>query len=169
MKKNHKSKSHYNFTMKYLSLVLILLLSACSFKNYEQTQTKIITMKTKLLKFSDLGYVRNDGNAVELELFVAGKTLFKASINHLVCTQNGCTSKAAFNAEYLNAAYPDLLLQNILLSLPIYSAKNLVRTPNGFEQKIVDGDVDIIYKVSQSETYFKDKQNNILFKIKEIQ
>jgi hypothetical protein len=143
------------------------LLSACSIKNYEQTQTKIIIMKTKLLRFSDLGYIRNSGEAVELELFVAGKSLFKASINTLVCTQDGCMSKSAFNEEYLNAAYPDSILQNILLSSSIYNGENRVQTEDGFEQNIVSSDVDIIYRVSHHETYFKDRKNKILFKIKE--
>lgn len=153
--------------MKYLALLFILLLSACSLKNYEQTQTKIITIKTKLLKFSDLGYVRNSDKDVELELFVMGKSAFRVSINYRVCTDNGCMSKAAFNAKYLSAVYPDSLLQNILLGLAIYEGKNRLQTQDGFEQKIVDDGVDIMYRVSQKETYFKDKKNKILFKIRE--
>lgn len=155
--------------MKYLLLTFVLLLSACSIKNYEQTQTKIIIMKTKLLRFSDLGYIRNSGDAVELELFVTGKSVFKASINTFICTQDGCMTKGAFNEEYLNAAYPDSLLQNILLASPIYDGRNRVQREDAFEQNIVNSNVDIIYRVSQSETYFKDRKNNILFKIKETQ
>lgn len=154
--------------MKYLSLFLILLLfGACSVKNYQLTQTKIITMKTKQLKFSDLGYIRSGSGAVELELFVAGKSLFRASIDSSVCTDDGCMSKAAFNEEYLNTAYPDELLQNILLGMPIYSGENKTLIKDGFEQKIEREEVSILYRVSSSQTYFRDKKNNILFKIKE--
>lgn len=153
--------------MKYLVLVFMLLLSGCSLKNYEQTQTKIITIKTKVFKFSDLGYIRNSDKHVELELFVMGKTAFKVSINHLVCTDEGCMSKSAFNEQYLNPSYPDTILQNILLGLEIYEGKNKEQTQDGFEQKIIDDGVDIIYRVSSKERYFKDKKNKILFKIKE--
>lgn len=136
-------------------------------KNYEQTQTKIITMKTKQLKFSDLGYIRSSGSAVEVELFTVGKSVFKASIDYLVCTQDGCMGKSAFNEQYLNASYPDSLLQNILLGRVIYEAKNRVALADGFEQKIANEDVDISYKVTSNEIYFKDRKNKILIKIKE--
>jgi len=153
--------------MKYLIILAILLFGGCSIKHYEHSQSKIIIMKTKALKFADLGYIRNSGNAVELELFVAGKTVFKASINHLVCTNEGCMSKAAFNEEYLHVTYPDSLLQNILLAQAIYNKTNLLKTDDGFEQSIQTQDVDIFYKVSRDVTYFKDAKNKILFKIKE--
>jgi len=154
--------------MKYILILCVLFLSACSIKNYEQTQAKLITMKTKLIKFSDLGYIRNSGEALELELFTVGKSFFKLSIDSFICTDKGCTSKSVFNDKYLNASYPETLLQNILLSSPIYEGKNRVQTQSGFEQEISDENVEIIYKVSQTQTYFKDKKNNILFKIKEI-
>lgn len=153
--------------MKYLSLLLILLLSACSLKNYTQTQTKIITMKTKALKFSDLAYIRSSGDAIEIELFTVGESVFKASIEYLICTQDGCMSKSAFNERYLSSAYPDSLLQNILLGRPIYGAKNSEAIEGGFEQKIVSEDVDISYRVTPREIYFRDIKNKILFKIKE--
>lgn len=153
--------------MKYLIILGIFFLSACSIKNYEHTQSKIIIIKTKALKFADLGYVRHSGDAVELELFVAGKSVFKASINHLICTNDGCMSKAVFNAKYLHAKYPDSILQNILLSQAIYDGLHIEKNKDGFEQKIETKDVNIIYKVRSNTTYFKDIKNKILFKIKE--
>jgi len=110
--------------MKYILLILTIIFSACSVKNYEQVQSKIIIIKSPKLKFADLGYLRNTKNAIELELFVAGKVVEKFSINHLVCVSEGCMSKRNFNEKYLNAAYPDELLQNILLSKEIFDGKN---------------------------------------------
>jgi len=153
--------------MKYLIILVIFFFNACSMKNYEHTQSKIIIIKTEALKFADLGYIRNSKEAVELELFVAGKSAFKVSINHLICTNDGCMSKAAFNAEYLHAKYPDSILQNILLAQPIYDKSNFHKREEGFEQNIETPDVDIFYKVTPNETYFKDRKNKILFKIKE--
>lgn len=77
-------------------------------------------------------------------------------------------SKSSFNEEYLNAAYPDDLLQNILLGYEIYDAKNRVNTLDGFEQNIEDENVNILYKISINTVYFKDTKNKILFKIKDI-
>jgi hypothetical protein len=153
--------------MHYFLLVFALLLSACSMKNYEITQTKIIIIKSPKIKFADLGYVRNSEKSIELELFIAGKNIEKISINHLICTGEGCMSKSGFNKDYLSAYYPEDLMQNILLGSPIYEGKNKVQTQEGFEQTINDGHVEIVYKVNPHAIDFKDKKNNILFKIKD--
>lgn len=155
--------------MKYLLLIFILIFGACSTKNYETTKTKLIVIKSPKIKFSDLGYVRHNDNDIELELFMAGKSIQKISINHLVCTNDGCMSKNGFNQEYLNENYPDDILQNILLAKPIYNEQNLEKTDTGFEQHISSLHVEISYKVSQNQIFFKDRKNNIIFKIKDTQ
>jgi len=154
--------------MKLILLSLILMLSACSIKEYKQTHSKIIIIKSPKLKFADLGYIRNSENAVEVELFMAGKSVKKININHLICVDEGCMSRSIFNKEYLNEAYPDELLQNILLGKPIYQAKNLAKREGGFTQKIMDENVFINYSVKDKQVIFKDKKNHILFKIKDI-
>lgn len=143
-------------------------MSACSIKNYEHSEAKVIIIKTPKLKFSDLGYLKKSGDAVKIELFVAGKMVDSLSINHLVCVNEGCMSKEHFNKEYLQASYPDDLLQDIMLGYPIYDAKNIVKTKSGFSQEIQTQDVNIKYRVDAKQIYFKDRKNHILFKIKEI-
>lgn len=153
--------------MKYLLLLFVLLFTACSVKNYEKMQSKIIIIKTKELKFADLGYIRSKGDALELELFVAGKSAFKVAFDRDICTHDGCMSRSAFNEKYLNAAYPDELLQNILLAKPIYEGVYMRKTSDGFMQELQNSSVDIFYSVNASEIYFRDKKNKILIKIKE--
>ena len=153
--------------MKYLLSIFILLFAACSVKDYEFTQTKIIIIKSPKIKFSDLGYLRNSEKSIELELFVAGKAVDKISVNHLICVSDGCMSKSSFNEDYLNETYPNDILQNILLAEPIYQSKNKVLTSDGFEQYIKDENVDIRYKVKKNSTFFKDLKNKIIFKIKD--
>jgi hypothetical protein len=153
--------------MKYILLIFTLLFSACSVKEYEHTQTKIIIIKSPKIKFADVGYIRNSGETIELELFIAGKNIEKITVNHLICTSEGCMSKSGFNKDYLSEAYPDDTLQNILLSRAIYEGKNLTKTSDGFEQNIKDEHVDILYKVNRHVIYFKDTKNNIIFKIKD--
>ena len=163
-----KIYSKISFQLNYILIALLLTFSACSIKNYEKTQSKIITIKTPQIKFSDVGYVRNSDDSVELELFIAGRVFRKISINYLICLDEGCTSKAAFNEAYLNKSYPDKLLQNIILGRAIYEKRNLLKNADGFTQEIKTQQVDINYRVTQKEIYFKDKQNNILFKIKDL-
>ncbi len=137
-------------------------------KNYEHTQSKIIIIKSPQLKFADLGYIRNTNDSIELELFVAGKSIKKIAINYLVCIDEGCMSRSNFNAEYLSSAYPDELLQNILLGRAIYDGVGKLKVDDGFGQKIKTNDVDIKYRVNSHEIFFKDKKNRIIFKIKDI-
>ena len=154
--------------MKYILLVFTLLFSACSIKDYEHTQTKIITIKSPKIKFSDVGYLRNSEKSIELELFMAGKSIEKIAINHLICVSDGCMSKSGFNKDYLNSAYPDDTLQNILLSKAIYDEANMSRTADGFTQNIKDEDVDISYRVERRGVFFKDRKNGIIFNIKDL-
>ena len=154
--------------MKYLLIIFALLFTACSTKNYEVTQTKIIIIKSPKLKFADVGYLRNSEKSIELELFAAGKAIEKITINHLICTSMGCMTKSGFNKDYMNESYPSQILQNILLGTPIYDGKNRVKTSNGFEQKIEDENVNITYRVTSEATLFKDRKNKIIFKIKDI-
>jgi len=155
--------------MKYIVLIFTLFFSACSVKNYEHTQTKIILIKSPKLKFADLGFVRNNDNSIELELFAAGNSIQKITINHLICVDDGCMSKDGFNKDYLNEAYPDDMLQNILLGHIIYDGEGLVKTAGGFEQRIKDAHVDITYNVGGQTIEFKDKKNKIIFIIKDTE
>ncbi|MBL0707936.1 MAG: hypothetical protein JJW00_02715 [Sulfurimonas sp.] len=154
--------------MRYLLLIAVLLFSACSIKNYDKTQTKIIIIKSPQLKFADLGYIRNSAKSVELELFSAGVSIQKVRINYLICVDEGCMSRSSFNQKYLNKTYPSDILQNILLSKAIYDGKGMLKKQDGFLQKIKNNDVDITYKVGSKSTFFKDKKNKIILKIKDI-
>ena len=154
--------------MRYLLIVFALFFIGCSTKNYEHTQSKIVIIKSPLIKFADVGYIRNTDDSVSLELFVAGHRIQKIDINHLVCVDEGCMTRGGFNQEYLHEDYPDDLLQNILLAKPIYDSKNLMRTEDGFEQNIRTKHSLIIYKVNSKIVYFKDNKNKILIKIKDI-
>jgi len=149
--------------------LFLVLFSGCSIKNYADTESKFITFKTPKLRFSDLGYLHKSGDALKLDMFVAGRLVQSISIDYLVCISDGCMRKSVFNEEFLNSAYPDDLLQNIILGRSIYDAKNKVKTENGFEQRIENSDVNIIYRVSSQGIYFKDKKNHILFKIRGVE
>ncbi len=153
--------------MKYLPLILLLFFTACSVKTYEITEAKIIIIKSPKIKFADIGYIRNTDTDIELELFMAGNAIEKITINHLICTSDGCMSKSGFNEDYLHHSYPDELLQNILLGREIYKGEAKLQTDDGFEQKILSENVNITYKVNSQRVFFKDKKNKIIFKIKD--
>ena len=154
----------------FIYILFFSIFSGCSLKNYNHTSTKLLTLKTQKLKFSDIAYLRHSEDAIELDLFVAGKMVSRFHINHLICVENeGCLRKASFNEEYLTRYYPDDILQNILLGREIYQGKNKQKFDDGFVQLINTQDVAIKYKVTPKSIYFKDKKNHILIKIKDLQ
>ena len=148
--------------------MFVIFFSACSIKNYEHTDTKIVIIKSPKIKFSDIGYVRHTSDAIELELFIAGHVFQKIHINHMICMNEGCMSKSSFNEDYLNESYPTTLLQNIILGHKIYGGKNLLKTDDGFKQLIKNSDVNIKYRVNSQEIFFKDSKNHIIIKMKDI-
>lgn len=155
------------FYTLWVSLAALLFLSGCGARPFVKTDVATIILKTPKLKFADTGYVRSNEDLVALELFSAGQAVGKIEIEDLVCVDGeGCMRKSSFNAEYLSADYPDSLMENILRSNPIYNGLNLVKDAHGFEQTISKNGVDIRYKVTDRQTYFKDRKNRVLIKIK---
>jgi hypothetical protein len=149
--------------------IIAFLFSGCSTKNFSQKQTKIVVIKSPYLKFNDIGYIKKDAQAVELDLYSAGVSVERISIDNLICTKNGCMPKGMFNSRYLSSAYPDDIMQNILLAKPIFNGEALTKTNNGFVQKIHNQHVAILYRVTPKEVFFKDRKNRILVKLKDLQ
>ncbi len=146
--------------------VLFLLFVGCTTKELSHKESWIVVVKSPKLKFNDIGYILHDGERVELQLYEAGSAIESFSINHLICIKSGCMRKSSFNAEYLNSAYDDELLQDLLLRRPIFGGKNLQYNEKGFKQHIVSDAYDITYCVTANTLYFKDGKNRILFKLR---
>ena len=154
------------FSILWASL-LLLMLSGCGAKPFVKSESATIILKTPKIKFADMGYVRSNEDVIALELFTAGQPVGKFEIESMVCVDGeGCLRKSSFNEEYLNVHYPDTLMEDVLRGVPIYDALNLSKNEHGFKQNILDEYVDIKYKVSEKQIYFKDRQNGILIKIK---
>lgn len=143
----------------------IFLLSACVPRQYEKNESSLIIIKTPILKFADLGYVRKDNERVRVDLFTAGQPVQSIEINRLVCVDEGCLSKSAFNQDYLHPSYPDDLILNVLLARPIFEKASLQVTPTGFIQNLKSTQYNITYKIDNGNIYFKDRQNNLMIKI----
>lgn len=149
--------------------VLVLFMGGCTAKHYSISTPKIITIKSPKLKFSDMGYVRYEGDAVEVELFTAGVAVEKISIDEKVCVSAGCMSEEAFIKEYLYEGYPRDTMRRILQGEPIFNGKGKDETCGGaLFQFIRNDEMDILYRRSPTETYFKDRLNGMMIKISDI-
>jgi hypothetical protein len=147
---------------------VLLLFGGCAVKEYTASEPKLFILKTKLLRFNDVGFIRKEGSAVQAELFSAGQAVERFEIDRLVCVTKGCLSKSAFNAEYLDESYPDDLMQNVLLGRPIFGGRGRVATGGGFEQHLEGTAYDIVYRVGPEQIYFKDRANRILIRISDL-
>ncbi len=152
----------------YLSLLIIF--SGCSSKHYDNSTPKILTLKTQKLKHSDTAYLRYDESSLELELYSMGSAIEKISIDRDVCVSAGCMSRAKFNSEYLSSIYPDDTIYKILTASDIFGGlgKNFKCDGTVF-QHIRDENLDILYRRAKNETYFKDRLNNIIIKIEDLE
>lgn len=156
------------FSILWVS-ALVLLIGGCSSKHYSISEPKIITIKSPKLKFSDMGYVRREGDAVEVELFTAGVAVEKISIDSKVCTSSGCMSEEKFTREYLYEGYPADTMRNILLGRDIFEGKGKSEMCNGtLYQYIRNDDIDFVYRRKPSEIYFKDRLNGIMIKMVDV-
>ena len=150
-------------------ILLFLIFAGCSVKKPISVLPSIITIKSKSLKFSDIGYIKKYEDMVSLEIYSAGVAVLRLKIGNNVCTDEGCISKKSFNERFLNKNYPKELLKNVILGKPIFNSKNLIKKDDGFEQHIFKVDCyDIIYIVKRDKIYFKDRLNKILIKIRGV-
>jgi len=130
-----------------------------------------VTMKTKKFTFSDTGFLVTYSDSLNLNVLAMGKSVLdlKVKLNEDdACVGSLCNSKHGFNQSFLDGRYPDSFIQNILQKKPIFNGRNLTKTSTGFVQKIICDRFGIKYQVSKNSVYFKDKKNNILIKLKEI-
>lgn len=152
---------------RWLPLWSVLLLSGgCAMKKPERSEAYVVVLKTPQWRFADTGYVRRGDGVAELEVFETGQRVLRLQIENLVCVEGeGCLSKSAFNEKYLSDDYPDDLFYHLLRREPIMGSKNLLRTDDGFEQRIGA----LFYRVGADGLFFKDSEHRILIKLSPLQ
>jgi hypothetical protein len=146
-------------------ILVLFLAGGCAAPTYQKSEARIVVIRSPLLRFADLGYIRHTQNALQIQLFEAGQLVKSIDVNNFVCVDSGCLTKSMFNARYLSANYPDDILQNVFLGLPIYGGKNLQRVRGGFVQKIHTLHVEITYRVINGVIFFRDRKSGILLKV----
>ncbi|CAA6823045.1 MAG: Putative lipoprotein [uncultured Sulfurovum sp.] len=158
--------------LRKLSMIITIsaLFVACTGKDAKKQESALIVMKTKTIKFSDMGFIYSNALGVKVEVYAAGQPLLDLNINaeNICLSLLKCMDKQQFNEEVLVAEYPSTLLENIFKAKPIFSRKNFKEIEGGFEQQISKEDVyDISYSVVSGKRIFRDKINKILIKVRE--
>lgn len=156
------------FSILWVSF-LILVISGCSSHQFTISEPKLITLKTPKLKYSDMGYLRYDKDAVQVELFTAGVSIEKITLDDGVCVSGGCMSEEKFVKEYLNPAYPSDTMRKITQNMDIFGGEGKRESCGGNIYQYIRNDaMDIVYKRTAGDIYFKDRVNNLLIRIEDI-
>ena len=148
---------------------IFLFFIACTGKDVSKQESAFIVMKTKTIKFADMGFIYRGMNGVKIEVYAAGQPLVDLDINsqNICLSFLKCMDKEDFNEEVLSSYYPPTLLENIFNSKPIFQKENLEKIEGGFEQKITkEAKYDISYSVVSGKRIFRDKINKILIKVR---
>jgi hypothetical protein len=156
------------FSILWVSL-LVVLISGCSSHHFTISQPKLITLKTPKIKYSDMGYLRYDNDAVQVELFTAGVSIEKITLDNDVCVSAGCMNEERFVKEYLNPAYPSDTMRKITQNMDIFGGEGKRESCGGNIYQYIRNDaMDIVYKRTAGEIYFKDRLNNLLIRIEDV-
>jgi len=154
---------------KILLVFVIIFLVGCSQKlPFNSSTPYYIVMKNNQIAVADTGFIKKDENRLNLQLFSASTPVFDLYVEDNICVEHTCVSKTRFNREFFGTSHYDDFLVDMLNLRPIYDKKNFKKTQNGFEQKIKTENFDITYKVDNGNLYFKDRQNKILIKLREL-
>ncbi len=149
--------------------LFLLMLTACANQPYLKENSAFILFKTNSFKYADMGFIYENSSEIKVEIYGSGQALMSLTIsdNSVCMSLLACMSKKEFNEQVLASTYPKDILNNIFRSKTIFNAKNVIKTSNGFKQKIIKKNrYNIDYSVSGRETIFRDKVNNILIKVK---
>jgi hypothetical protein len=154
----------------YIALLALLpFLQACGEQPYVKQDSAFIVFKTPTFKYADMGFIYENSNEVKVEIYGSGQALMSLKVTESsVCLSSlACMDQSEFNRQILNSAYPDTILDNVFRGKQIFEGQNLVRSRNGFTQRITNQNkYDIEYRVLNNEIIFRDKINTILIKVK---
>lgn len=149
---------------------LILFLAGCSIKPpIKQSQSVKVVFKSNAIKISDVGFL-NYGDLYEhLQVLNLSKVILDIEAKEKdVCINGNCFEAKFFNQKILSPLYPDTLIKNILRFQPIFGARGIQYSEEGFTQKFANDSYDIIYTVTDTRVYFKDIKENILIRIERL-
>jgi hypothetical protein len=151
-------------------IMVFFTFNACTGVQIEKQESAFIVMKTATFKYADMGFISNSPSKIKVEIYGAGQPLMSLEINGMnVCMSTfECMEKKDFNEKVLDASYPDTLLENIFRAKPIFNKENVVKSEDGFSQKLTkESEYDISYSVKGNQRIFRDTLNKILIKVRE--
>jgi len=159
------------FKKSLFFLLIIAFISGCATKEYTKQESIFIIFKTPTFKHADLGFMYENTEEMKVEIYSNGQAIMALEIgkDNICMSLLECMDKKSFNKQVLNKYYPTDILSHIFRGQTIFSGQNLVKTRNGFTQKLMKADeYNINYSVLNKQIIFRDTINDILIKVKRL-
>jgi hypothetical protein len=148
-----------------LLFIPISIFLGCSQVEYTTRDRYLITIKTKEMRYSDMGFIARGDDAVVVDIFSVGSQILKLNMGNSVSLNDGSPIRySRFNSKYLHSDYPPKTVREIFLGKEIFGGEGKSVSESGFEQKIDK----ISYSVSSDNIVFRDRENSVLIKIKKV-
>jgi hypothetical protein len=151
-----------------ISLILPLFLISCSAKKPLKSDTCLVILKTKEIKFADSAFINIWNSKATISAYFAGKSVLNIEFAGNVCVNNMCMAKDEFNSRFLEYTYYDNLFLDVLKGKELKLDGNIKKDKFGFMQKVRSDSYNIVYKVTKKEIFFRDSKNRIIIKLKEL-
>jgi len=151
---------------------ILALMTGCTMKEYTKQESVFIVFKTPAFKHADLGFIYENEQNLKIEIYGNGQAVMVLEISQSsVCLSLfECMNKKSFNRQVLSRYYPEQILDNIFRGKVIFLGQNVVKTRNGFTQKLMKvGEYNINYSVLNKQILFRDTINDIFIKVKRLQ
>lgn len=155
----------------FLGVVLTFVMSGCATHQYTKQESLFIVFKTPTFKHADVGFIYENRDEMKIEMYSNGQAVMALEIGkEKICMSLfECLDKKTFNKTVLSPAYPTDILSHIFRGEAIFSGQNLVKTSNGFTQKLGKADkYNINYSVLNKQILFRDTINGIFIKVKRL-
>ncbi|MBM0636820.1 hypothetical protein LNU06_01390 [Campylobacter sp. VicNov18] len=149
--------------MKYCFICLfVYLFCACSVKNQNfSTQSVKTLIVSPMIKINDVGFLKKENNALNLELYKLGQAFFEIKIKDKICINFVCYDKKVFNQKFFKNEYYEDILSDILNANALWQGRNLQKINCGFKQNIKAKNYEIFYQVCDDKVSFFDKISGI--------
>ena len=147
------------FKVILVSFVFAIFITGCALKQgadnikaQEQSSKSLqIFIKSPLIRINDAGFVHANKKGILVQVYSLAHPILQLALAQKICVNKACRARADFNKRFFGREYYNSLLDDIVLSKPIFNAKNLKANDcGGFSQKIEQ----ISYEVCANKSTF---------------
>ena len=138
----------------------------CAQKEPKISKTVFVSVNSKGVKFSDMGFFDEYDNKKSLEVYSLGVPVFKINFDEYVCINSNCISKESFVKQYVSDVLYEDLMNDILSQKQLKIESKITKTPDGFIQEATNDKYDIFYRVGAKEIYFVEKLGGFKFVVR---